>query len=155
MAGDSTKVKRYYKRFQKASEELQGYLTEVGDALEDGGYVSDSAEFMNELESRTDARESARLQLERVIREEAVSIGPITVENRTTVSYDGAFLYKKLEDDPELRDEMIEVVYKVKAPVLNRLVKEGHLSAKDIDKATLARKSTIALKGMPSKIGLG
>lgn len=155
MPGDNAKVKRYYRRFQKASESLTGYLEEVGEALAEGGYISQASDFLEDLEGRTDARESARLQLERVIREEEVSVGPVVVEHRTSTTYDGEYLYKKFEKEPELRDDLIEVVYKVKPAVFNRLVKEGHVSPKVVDKATVARKRTTALKGMPSKIGLG
>ena len=155
MPGDNAKVKRYYRRFQKASEALTKYLNEVGDALEEGGYIPQSSDFLDDLERLTDTRESSRLQMERVIREEEVSVGPVVVEHRTTTTYDGAYLYKKFEDDPDTRDSLVEVVYKVKPAVFNRLVKEGQISSKAVDKATVARKRTTALKGMPSKIGLG
>lgn len=155
MPGDSAKVKRYYRRFNKASEELNDYLEDVGESLADGGYISQASDFLEQLESKTDAREAARLQLERVIREERVSIGPITVENRTTVSYAGEYLYKVLEDDPEARDELIEVIYKVRTPKFEQMVKEGRIKPRDVDKAIVARKQTVALKGMPTKIGLG
>ena len=155
MPGDSAKVKRYYRRFNKATEELNDYLEDVGESLADGGYVSQASDFLEQLESKTDAREAARIQLERVIREERVGIGPITVENRTTVSYAGKYLWDVFKDDPETRDELIEVVYKVKTPKFNQLVKEGRLKPKDVDKAIEARKQTVALKGLPGKIGLG
>lgn len=155
MPGDNAKVKRYYNRFRKASEALEGYLDDVGEALAEGNYISQASDFRDELESRTDTRESARLQLERVIREEEVSVGPVVVENRTTVSYDGEYLFNKFKDDPETRDSLVDVVYKVKTAAFNRMARDGQLTSKDVDKATLGRKRTVALKGMPQKIGLG
>lgn len=155
MSGDQTKVKRYYKKFRNACEAVDHYIQEVGEILHENNYTKSPTEFAEELENRTDARESARLQLERVVREEKVSIGPIVVENRTTVNYDGEYLYNLFADDEETRDQLVEVVYKVKSAAFNRLATEGRIAPKNVEKAVVSRKHTVALKGMPQKVGLG
>ena len=155
MSGDQAKVKRYYKKFRNACESLDRYIAEVGEILFENNYTKSSTAFSEELEDRTDTREAARLQLERVVREEKVSVGPIVVENRTTVSYDGEYLFNLFADDEETRDQLVEVVYKVKPATFNRLATEGRIAPKDINKAVVARKQTVALKGLPQKVGLG
>lgn len=147
------KVDRYYRKFQETSKAVEDYIDEVGQCLEEGEYIQDASEFRETLESRTDAREAARIQLERVVREEQVGVGPITVSNRVTVSYDGEYLYNNL--DPSIRDQVVEVVYKVKGTEFKRLSANGEIDASKVEGAILSRKETVALKGVPTKIGLG
>lgn len=146
------KVKRYYKQFQKAAQGVEDYIDEVGECLEEAGYIADASEFRESLEQRTDAREAARIQLERVVREEQLGIGPITVTNRVTVNYDGEYLYKNLPED--LRDKVVEVVYKVKSAEFKKLATNGEISTEELSEAIIGRKESVALKGVPQKIGL-
>lgn len=148
------KVSRYYKKFRDAEEAVDSYLNEVGGALAESQYISEPSDFLEALEKRIDDREVARVQLERVVREEQTGIGPITVQNRTVVSYDGAYLYDLFKDNPEVRDQLVEVQYKVKSSAFTKLAHEGTINAKQAGKAVTGRKNTVALRGVPTKIGL-
>lgn len=146
------KVKRYYKQFQEAAQGVEDYMDEVGDCLAEANYIADSSEFRETLEQKTDAREAARIQLERVVREEQLGIGPITVSNRVTVNYDGKYLYDNLPEN--LRDKVVEVVYKVKSAEFKKLATNGEISAEEVSDAIVGRKESVALKGVPQRIGL-
>lgn len=146
------KVARYYQQFQEAAQAVDDYIDEVGHCLAEADYIADAAEFRESMEAKTDAREAARLQLERVVREEQVGIGPITVSNRVTVTYDGKYLYDNLSE--ELREQCVEIVYKVKGEEFKKLVASGDIKADHVDSAILSRKESVALKGIPPKIGL-
>lgn len=148
---NTKKVKRYYEDFQKASQAVEDYIDEVGGCLEECEFISDASEFRETLEERIDKREAHRIQLERVVREEQLGIGPITVQNRTTVTYDGEYLYNNLPE--ELRDQVVEVAYKVKSPEFKKLATNGSISAEQAAEAILTRKESVALKGVPTKIG--
>lgn len=147
------KVERYYRKFQEASQAVEDYIDEVGECLEEGQFIAAASEFRETMEEKTDAREAARIQLERVVREEQLGIGPITVTNRTSVTYDGKYLYENL--DPELRDQVVVVEYKVKGPEFKKLAANGKLSPEQVSEAVLQRVNSVAVKGVPTKIGLG
>jgi len=87
------KVDRYFGKFQEAAQAVDDYIDEIGSCLEEAEFIADASEFRETLEQRTDAREASRIQLERVVREEQLGVGPITVSNRVTTTYDGAYLY--------------------------------------------------------------
>lgn len=154
MANNKKKVDRYHSKYQEADQNLEKYLDEVGAALFEGGFTRSADDFRDRLEAVTDARENARLQLERVVREEEIGVGSITVSERTTVTYNGAFLYDLFESNPKVRDRLIEVVYKVKGPEFNKLSKAGHITPEQATQAVVARKRSIALKGVPKRVGL-
>lgn len=149
---NTKKVGRYYNKFQEAAQAVEDYIDEVGGCLADEGYIAEASEFRETLEQKTDAREAARLQLERVVREEQLGIGPITVSNRVTVTYDGKYLYDNLPED--VRDQCVEVVYKVKTAEFKKLTADGTITSDQVNEAILNRKESVALKGVPAKIGL-
>jgi len=150
---NQNKVERYYKKFQEASQAVEDYIDEVGNCLEESDYIANASEFRETLEQKTDAREAARIQLERVVREERIGVGPITVSNRVTVVYDGKYLFDNL--DPSIRDKVVTIEYKVNSTEFKRLSSSGEIDQDKVQGAILDRKESVALKGVPTKIGLG
>lgn len=146
------KVERYYTQFQSAAQAVEDYIDEVGECLAEAEFIAAPEEFRETLEQKTDAREAARIQLERVVREEQLGVGPITVSNRVTVVYDGEYLYNNLPEN--LRDQVIDVVYKVNNAKFKDLTASGDITQDQVASAIVSRKESVALKGVPQKIGL-
>ena len=146
---NTNKVNRYYRNFLEASEALYDYIEEVGSCLEECEYISDSREFRDRLDKLIEDRNSATVQLERVVREEKIGVGPITVTERTVIHYDGKTLYRQLSDKPEIRDKIIEIEYKVKTPEFRKAVSDGTLTSEQKDSAILDIKKSTTLKGVP------
>lgn len=147
------KVDSYYKKFLKADQKIDEYIDEVGSELMDCGFCLSPEEFRETLQGMMDERENARIQFERVVREERVSIGPIVVTKRSNTAYDGKYLFDNL--DPSIRDEVVEVKYSVKAANIKKLSASGSIPIQILADSIIDTRETVALKGVPSKIGLG
>lgn len=132
------KVKRAYSEWQGAISARDKFMEQHQALFE---------EFENILDDQNRKRD----RLERVCREEGIGIGPITVNHRNQVKFDGEYLWGLFEDDPDIRDELVEIDYKIKRPVFDRLVTDGRIKRAQAARAILEEKQVVALSGVPTK----
>ena len=135
------RVNRYYRKFKEAQEKLNKFMM-------------DNEEVIEQFDALSDEYNACLDKLQRACREEEFGIGPISVSHRESPVFNGEYLYKILENQPEIRDELITVQYKVKKPVFERLAKSGVLSSAQSKKAVADVKHSVALSGVPESVTL-
>lgn len=135
------RVNRYYRKFKTSQEKLNKFMM-------------DNEEIMTQFDELSDEYNAALDKLQRSCREEEFGVGPISVSHRERPIFDGGYLWNVLKDRPDVRDELIEVQYKVKKPVFERLAKDGQLTKAQIKKGVSEVKHTVALTGIPESVNL-
>lgn len=135
------RVNRYYRKFKEAQERLNKFMM-------------DNEEVMEQLDGLSDEYNACLDKLQRACREEEFGIGPISVAHRQSPVFNGEYLYKLFENQPEIRDEMITIQYKVKKPVFERLAQSGMITNAQAKKAVTEVKHSVALSGVPESVTL-
>ena len=134
------KVERLARAYRQAQTALDNYHEEYEDIL---------AEF----ERLAIERNIALDKLKRGCKETKMSAGPFDIIVSQTREFDGGYLYESLDDS--IRDEVVEIQYKVKPKMFDKYVQSGHIITKIAQKAVVGTsESPKALNG-PKEIVLG
>jgi len=127
------RVKRAEEEFEAAEEKLRTF-------------EDDNWETMKLYKEHVMRREVAREQLIIAVTETGIAGGgmnPVPTNKRT---FDGNYLHYMLEEDKDLRDELVEVVYQVKSKKFDEAVRTGRL-----DKSVASRTITDIARGLQIK----
>lgn len=117
-------------------------------------WEEDHADLMEEFHTLVDARETAREVLELAVSDTGLPGGGMQVVPINKRTFDGERLHYLIEDD-ELRNAIVEVVYKVKPKAFDKAVKGGQLSKDLAKQAITATETGIQIRKRPTKIVLG
>ena len=139
MSGTEERVARAEQDYNEAQDRLRDFQ-------------DDNWDVMKAYRELVTQREVAREQLVIAVTETGIAAGGMQVINTTKREFDGEYLHYILEEDPELRDELVTQVYKVdtkkfdaaiKSKRLNRQV--AHRAVKSTDKGIQVRKKIKAI----------
>lgn len=137
-----TRVRRLEKRYLEANENIRNFEEE-------------NAEMMDRLRELATLRETALQDLENAVRETRIDAGGMEVRVTPRRSFDGAYLWARLEGQPDVRDRLLKMDYKVDANLFDMLVRSGNLDGEDVDKAVKNIKEIISVYKRPPSFQLG
>jgi len=117
-------------------------------------WEENNEEVMDEFRALVDTRETAREVLELAVSDTGLPGGGMQVVPTSKRTFDGERLHYLIEDD-ELRDEVVEIVYKVKTKGFDKALKSRRLD-KDIAKQCIvATEAGMQIRKRPTKFVLG
>lgn len=135
----NTRVRRAWRKYKAARDELEGLLSDLGDELA-------------KLYEASDEVNKARRNLEQVCREEGEGVGPITVIRRRSVTYNPDYFEKLLAKEPELLEDLIVRQSKVNNKVLEAYIEAGHITDDEAKLGVADTSVTFQVKGVPHEV---
>jgi hypothetical protein len=137
-----TRVRRLEERYLEANNRIREFEEE-------------NAEVMDRLRELATLRETALQDLETAVRETRINAGGMEVRVSPRRTFDGAYLWTRLEAQPDVRDRLLKVDYKVDANLFDMLVRSGNLDGEDVDKSVKDIKEIVSVYKRPPSFQLG
>lgn len=152
------RVKRLEKKYIQANEDLRDF--EEGETTVACPHCGedldiDNAMVLNDLRKLALLREAALQELEVAVRETRINAAGMQVSVVPRRDYDGEALFRHFESDPDIRDRLVKVQYKVVSQEFDSLLKQGMISGKLADRMTLDIKETVRINHRPKSFQLG
>lgn len=136
------RVRRLEKKYEKANDELREFEEQ-------------HADIMDELRKLATLREAVLQELEIAVRETGIGAAGMQITLIPKREFDGAYLYDTFKDDPDIRDRLVKVEYKVVPKEFDSLQKMGLISGRIADRAITDVKETTRVDHRPKPFQLG
>lgn len=136
MSPKENRVRRLEQQFEKMNDQLVEF-------------AEDNSEIIDEYKALVVQRESALKELEIAVRETRIGAAGMTTSIVPKRVFDGRALYEYFEDDPDIRDNLIKLEFKVDTKVFDQLTRLGHINAHLADAAVTDVKEIIRVNSKP------
>jgi len=152
------RVKRLEKKFTQANDDLRDF--EEGETTFKCPHCGedmdvDNSIILNDLRKLALLREAALQELETAVRETRIGAAGMQVTVVPRREFDGEGLYNHFASDPDIRDRLVKVQYKVVSQEFDSMLRQGMISGKVADKLTLDIKETVRVNHKPKNFQLG
>lgn len=137
--GVSPKEKRV-RRLEQKFEKINDQLVE---------FEEDNSEIVDEYKALIVQRESALKELEIAVRETRIGAAGMTTSLVPKRIFDGRALYEYFEDDPDVRDSLVKLEFKVDTKVFDQLTRLGHINAHLADAAITDVREIVRVNSKP------
>ena len=141
MTPQEKRVRRLERKFDKMNDQLREF-------------EEDNCDVLDEFRSLVSQRETALKELEIAVRETRIAAAGMTTSIVPKRVFDGRLLYEYFEDDPDVRDNLIKVEYRVDTKVFDQLQRMGHISPNLADSAVSDVKETVRVNSRPKSFQL-
>lgn len=142
MTDGEKRVRRLEKKYLKANDELRKF-------------EEDNADIFDELRRLATLREAVLQELEIAVRETRIGAAGMTTTIVPKRDFDGEFLYKAFASDPDTRDRLVRVEYKVVAKEFDSLQRLGFIKPSIADRAIVDVKEQVRVDHRPKSFQLG
>lgn len=136
MTPKEKRVRRLERKFEKLNDQLVEF-------------EEDNAEIIDAFKALIAQRESALKELEIAVRETRIAAAGMTTSLVPKRIFDGRVLYEYFEDDPEVRDNLIKLEFRVDTKVFDQLTRLGHINAHLAEAAISDVKETVRVNSKP------
>lgn len=142
MSDAEKRVKRLERKFQKANEELRQF-------------EEDHADIFDEMRKLATLREAVLQELETAVRETRIGAAGMQITVVPMREFDGEYLWDAFKHDPQTREKLIRVSYKVNTKEFDSLQRLGLINGRVADRAVVDVKEQVRIDHRPKSFVLG